>query len=84
MQKIILWGNGYMTQILEYYINKDNAFEICAYTMDREYIKEKSFNSKPVIPFDEIEKHFSPQEYQLGIFMSAKKLNKIREEKYNA
>ncbi|MBQ2645512.1 acetyltransferase [bacterium] len=83
MQKIILWGNGDMTQILEYYINKDNAFEICAYTMDREYIKEKSFNSKPVIPFDEIEKHFSPQEYQLGIFMSAKKLNKIREEKYN-
>lgn len=82
MQKVVLWGTGEMTQILEYYLNKEKAYEVCAYTMDREYIKEKTFNSKPVIPFDEIEKYYSPKEYQMGILMSPKNLNKIREEKF--
>jgi len=82
MQKIILWGTGEMTQIIEYYINKEQAFDVVAYTMDREYIKDKTYNSKPIVPFDEIEKHYSPKEFKLGIPMSSKKLNKIREEKY--
>ncbi len=82
MQKVILWGIGDMTQILEYYINKDNAFEICGYTLDKEYLNSNEFNGKPVVAFDEVEKVFPPSEYQMGIFMSAKNLNRIREEKF--
>ena len=83
MEKIILWGVGETTQIVEYYISKDKAFDVAAYTLDKEYIKEKTFNSKPVVPFEEIEKYYPPSEYKMGIFMSSKKLNRIREEKYN-
>ena len=82
MNKVVLWGTGEMTQLLEYYNNKEQLFEVCAYTMDKEYIKENTYNSKPVLPFEEIEKSFPPDKYKMGIFISPKKLNKIREEKY--
>lgn len=84
MENIILWGTGQISQITEYYINKDKAFSIAAYTMDREYINNKEFNGKKVIPFDEIEKFYPPDEYKMAIPISYKKLNKIREEKYNS
>ena len=82
MEKIILWGTGQISQVTEYYINKDSAYEIIAYTMDKKYITETEFNGKPVVPFDNIEKIYSPNKYKIAIPMSSKKINRIREERY--
>ncbi len=82
MQKIILWGTGYMSQVVEYFLNLEGLYEICAYTLDEAWIKEKYYNNKPVIAFDEVEKKYPPSEYKMAILMSPKKVNKLREEKY--
>ncbi len=84
MEKIILFGTGQMAQVVEYYIKKDNAFEICAYCMDRDYIKEDTFHGKPVVAFEDIEKQFSPEIYKMALPISFKHLNKYREQKYLA
>lgn len=83
MAKIIVWGTGQISQVFSYYLEKNTNHEICAYTMDKEYIKsETSFNNKPIIAFDDVESLFPPSEYKMAIMMGYKHLNKYREEKY--
>lgn|SRR5574344_2024142 len=85
MAKIIVWGTGQIAQVFCYYLKKDTNHEICAYTMDKEFVKDKKeFDGKPLIAFEEIEKYFSPNEYKMAIMMGYKHLNKYREEKYLA
>ncbi len=84
MDKIIIFGTGQMAQVLYYYIKKDRAFEVCAFTLDKDYMKNKNFMGKPVVPFDEIEQVFSPEIYKMAVPMSFKHLNKFRERKYIA
>lgn len=83
MEKVILWGTGKTTDILEYYLKKENICEVCAYTLDKEYLKEKQYNNKPVVPFDEIEKYYSAKEYKLAILIGPIANNRVREEKFN-
>lgn len=73
-----------MAQVVEYYIKKDNAFEICAYCMDRDYIKEDTFHGKPLVAFENVENLFSPEIYKMALPISFKHLNKYREQKYLA
>ncbi len=83
MEKIIIWGIGQISQVLTFYIQKYTQYKICAYTLDKEYMGDKNeFNGIPVIAFEEIEKHFSPNEYKMALIMSSKNLNRYREEKY--
>lgn len=83
MEKIIIWGIGQISQVLTFYIQKYTQYKICAYTLDKEYMGDKNeFNGIPVIAFEEIEKHFSPNEYKMALIMGYKNLNRYREEKY--
>lgn len=82
MTKVVLWATGQMSQTLEYYLTQIGSYEIAGYTMDREYVKETSFNGKPVVPFDEVEKNFPPLEYKIAILISYSHLNKLREARY--
>lgn len=82
MTKVVLWATGLVSQTLEYYLTHDSDCEIAGYTMDRAYIKDATFNGKPVVAFEEVEKVFPPSEYKMAIFISYIHLNKLREARY--
>lgn len=83
MAKLIIFGSGEIAQIANYYFETDSDYEVVAFTVDRAFLKEKTFEGKSVIPFEEISKKFSPEEYQLFIAVSYAQMNKLREEKYH-
>lgn len=83
MEKIIIWGVGQISQVFTFYIQKYTQYNICAYTLDREYAGDKKeFNGIPIIAFEEIEKHFPPNQYKMAVIMGYKNLNRYREERY--
>lgn len=84
MKKLIIFGTGDIAQLAHYYFSQDINYEIVAFTVDREYISDNSFCNLPVVPFDEIEKQFSPGEHDMFVALSYSKLNRIRAEKFNA
>lgn len=84
MKKIIIFGNSEIADLAYYYFLNDSKFKVVAFTIDDSYIKENSFNKLPLIPFSKIEKEFSPKEYLMHVALSYKKLNKLREEKFNS
>lgn len=83
MAKIIIFGGGDIAQIAKYYFDIDSQYEVVAFTLDKEYIKEPTFEGLPIYPFDDIEQNFSPNEYQMFIAVAYGEMNRLRERKFH-
>ena len=81
-KKLIIFGTGDIAQLANFYFTTDSDFEVIAFTVDREYIHQSTFENLPLIPFDELENHFSIDEYFVFIALSYAQMNKLREQKY--
>ncbi len=82
MAKIIIFGNGQLAEIAQFYINRDTDHEITAFTVNAEFIEKETFNGIPVVPFGTITSQFPPDTYQMFMPISYRKVNLLREEKY--
>lgn len=83
-KKLVVFGSGDIGQLAHYYFTNDSEYEVVAFTVDAAYIKEPMFCGVPVVPFEEIEQHYPPSEYDLFVALSYAKLNQVRREKYLA
>jgi len=61
LSNVVVFGIGGLSEEISSYISTDH--EIVAYTVDAEYIHDKRFLSKPVVPFETVEKTYNPDEY---------------------
>lgn len=82
MEKVIIFGLGDISQIAHLYLLEDKNYEVVAFTIDKEYFKESTFEGLPVISFEEIEALYPIDEYKLFIPLSYTKINKLRERKF--
>lgn len=67
MNKIIIYGNSSIAEVVSEYIEAVNDIEIVAFTVEKEFIKSPVLCNKPVVPFEEITTTFPPLEYKLLI-----------------
>jgi len=77
--KIIIFGTGEFAQEIFQYIEKFSKLKVVAFTIHKEFIKEKKLYEKPIIPFEEIENNYSPNEVSMIICIGFSKMNKKRE-----
>lgn len=82
-EKIIIFGMGDIAQIANYYFEIDSDYEVVAFTVDREYCKVDVYESKPVIPFEDIVSTYPPTGYKMFIALSYAQMNRLREKKYH-
>lgn len=82
-QKIIIFGVGVTADIVyDSIINDMEAdIEVSAFCVDKEYYCMTSKYSLPVVKFQEVQKHYSPQEYKMIVAMGYQKLNLQRTQK---
>ena len=81
MRHIIIFGLGMQAELLHFYIRQDWKENIAAFTVDRPYCREDSFLGSPVIPFDEVTKHFTAQESYFLVAIGYARLNALRTER---
>jgi len=81
-KKLVIFGTGDIAQIANYYFDIDSDYEVCAFTADRTYCQNTSFENKPLLPFEEINSHFPSGTYEMFIALSYTKLNRVRESKF--
>ena len=77
--KIIIFGTGEFAQEIFQYIEKFSKLKVVAFTIHKEFIKEEKLYEKPIIPFEEIENNYSPNEVSMIICIGFSKMNKKRE-----
>ncbi|WP_432662698.1 acetyltransferase [Wukongibacter baidiensis] len=82
MKKIVIFGAGDIAELAKFYFENDTDGQVVAFTVDKEYIKETTFCELPVVGFEDVEKHYPPDDHYLFIAVSYRDMNEIREKKY--
>src|SRR6266567_6657336 len=81
-RKLVLFGAGDIARLAHVYFSTDSKYDVVAFTVDRTYCEGDSFRDLPLVPFDEIEKRYSPKNHDMFIALSYAQMNKLRAEKY--
>ena len=78
-KKLIIFGIRDYSQIVYEYFTHDSPYEVAAFTVNAEYIKEPSFMGKPVVAFEDVERSYPPGEYEIHVAIVYGELNRIRQ-----
>ncbi len=81
-KKLIIFGTGDIAQIAKYYFDIDSDFEVCGFTVDEQYCNNKTFESLPLVPFEQVEATFPQHDYYMFIALSYAQMNRLREKKF--
>ncbi|MGE0449033.1 MAG: hypothetical protein AB7Q29_05550 [Vicinamibacterales bacterium] len=81
MKKLVIFGASNFAQICEYYFTNDSDYSVAAFTIDGAYIREPTFCDRPVVPFEEVEREFPPDEYDMFVAAGIRKVNRFRAQK---
>lgn len=82
MAKVIIFGVLDTAELAHFYLDTDSEHEIVAFTVSKEFMKVSEFLNLPVIPFEDIEKHYPPSDFYLFAPMTGKNMNQNRERIY--
>ena len=82
-KKLIIFGADIMAKMVHFYFSRDSNYEVVAFTVNQEYIKEPYFIGLPVYPFEVIESVYPPDKFSMFIAIGPSKMNLLREQKYN-
>lgn len=77
-RKLILFGTGDLARIAHEYFEGDSEYRVVAFTVDRAYIKKKELCGLPVIPFDEVNEKYPPEDHDIHICIVYDDLNRTR------
>lgn len=81
MKKLIIFGNGKITEAVYNSMIDDKSFnyKIECFCVEKKYKKKKTFLGLPNYDFETIEKKFSPSKHLFFVAIGYQKLNQIRE-----
>jgi sugar O-acyltransferase (sialic acid O-acetyltransferase NeuD family) len=82
MADIVMFGTGQFAEVAVAYLERDTTHNIVAFALDRDFIEEPTFQGKPVVAFEDLEQHYPPDQIELFIPLSYKKMNRYREQHY--
>jgi sugar O-acyltransferase (sialic acid O-acetyltransferase NeuD family) len=82
MKKLIIYGTGLIAEVAEFYFRIDSDYEVVAFANAAKFVDRESFQEKPLVPFEELEKQYSPANFEIFVALGYGKTNKIRQARY--
>lgn len=80
MAKLVIYGTGPMAALAHFYFTQDSPHRVVGFTADRATLTETSMLGLPVVPFDEVERHFAPRLHAAFVALPEGRLNTPRAE----
>lgn len=82
-KKLILFGDSAFAEIAYEYFTYDSDYDVVAFTVSRAFLKTNELFGLPVVPFEEIQDIYSPEDHEMHIALVYNSLNRVRLEFYN-
>ena len=82
MGKVVIFGLTKMAVLSHFFLTHDSPYEVVAFTVDRDYLKEETLCGLPVVPFEDIESIYPPSGYKMFVAIQFGRVNRTRAEKY--
>jgi sugar O-acyltransferase (sialic acid O-acetyltransferase NeuD family) len=80
--KIVIFGTSQLASLAHFYLKHDSPHTVVAFTLDSSYMSSDTFEGLPVVPFEEVEKHYPTSDYKMFLPLSFKQMNHARRKKY--
>jgi len=81
MKPVVIFGAGKVAEVVHYYFAHESRIEIAGITCNRDHIREKTFEGREVVPFEDIESVFPPLEVELFVAIGYQNMNDLRAER---
>jgi sugar O-acyltransferase (sialic acid O-acetyltransferase NeuD family) len=82
MSKVVLFGTGRGADVAYRFLTRDSKHEICGFAVDRQHLDRESFHELPVVAFEDVERHFPPDECKMLVLLGYQRMNALRANKY--
>ncbi len=76
--RLVIVGDGEFAEIACEYFTHDSPYEVAGFTVERPFWNKKELFGKPVVPLDEVERHFPPAEHRAFVAVTFTQLNRVR------
>jgi sugar O-acyltransferase (sialic acid O-acetyltransferase NeuD family) len=76
--KLIIVGNTSFADIAFEYFSFDSDYEIVAFSVEKNFIREATLHNLPVVAFEEIENKFDSKEHSVFVASTYTSLNRLR------
>ena len=84
MERIIIYGIGDLAFQLYRYLSLDNRYKVDAFSVEKEYLKEKEFLGLPVVAFETIETIYAKDDYKMLVCVGYNSMNQTRARIFSA
>ncbi|MEQ9410468.1 MAG: acetyltransferase [Fuerstiella sp.] len=84
MNEIVIFGTKNFAEIAQYYFTHDSNLTVAGFTVDGDYLEEESYLGLPVVPFEDLAKHFPPERYGIFVALGLNRVNQSRADKVAA
>ncbi|MDD2888664.1 MAG: acetyltransferase [Aliarcobacter sp.] len=81
-KKLIIVGTSAFAEVAYEYFQNDSSYEVVAFSVEKEYIKEDKKFGLPVIALEEIEQFFPSNQYYFFTALVYKQMNRLRTRLY--
>lgn len=78
-KKAIILGTGSFADVVTFMLEHDSEYEVVAYTASQALIEGTHYLNKPLLPFENIEKDFSPNQVEMFVAIGYTKMNHTRQ-----
>ena len=81
-EKLIIVGAGEFAEIAYEYFTHDSSYQIVAFSVEKDFIGKKELFGLPVVPFEELETFYDPDEYPVFVAITYTQFNRVRRRLY--
>ena len=75
---VVLFGTGDIAELAQFYLVRDAGRHVVGFTVDGAYVREPAFCGLPVVPFEEVERAFSPDDHDMMVAIAYTEVNRLR------
>lgn len=83
-KKLVIVGDSAIAEVAFEYFQHDSNYDVVAFAVEREYRKRDELFGRPVVAFEEIEGHYSPDDHDAFVAIGFASMNRLRERLYLA
>jgi hypothetical protein len=76
--KLVIFGDGLFAEIACQYFTHDSPYEVVAFSVEGEHQQHSELQGLPVVPFEELEQRFAPEDHNFHAAVTYSQLNRLR------
>lgn len=77
-KKLVIVGDGEFGEIAYEYFTYDSEYEVVAFAVEKAYRTKDTLFGLPIVNVEDMEKQYSPKDYQIYVAVTYVKLNRVR------